>query len=132
MPSTNVTVIGIGNMGAALAKALLDAGFKLTIWNRSAQRPQVISLIQAGAEFEGDLQTAIRKSDGVLLVCVVDYDAMYTLLAPLDAEDSHTALAGRIVVNVTNGTPNQAREMSAWIKARGAACYFDGSVLRRK
>ncbi|KAJ6786389.1 hypothetical protein PWT90_10027 [Aphanocladium album] len=126
MSSQNVSVFGIGNMGAALAKALLNAGFKLTIWNRTADRPQVKSLVEAGATYEGDLRAAIRQSDGLVLFCVVDYNAMYKLLesAPADA-----ILAGKTVVNVTNGTPKQAVAMQSWIKARGAAHYLDGSVL---
>jgi len=31
-----VTVIGLGLMGAALARALVDAGHHTTVWNRSS------------------------------------------------------------------------------------------------
>lgn len=130
MSSQHVSVFGIGNMGAALAKALLKAGFQLTIWNRTADRPQVASLVQAGAHYESDLHAAIRKSDGILLFCVVDYKAMYKLLesGPSSSSDA-SLLSGKTVVNVTNGTPKQAVAMDSWIKARGAAHYIDGSVL---
>ncbi|MCC5812678.1 MAG: NAD(P)-dependent oxidoreductase [Ectothiorhodospiraceae bacterium] len=37
-------------------------------------------------------------------------------------------LEGRTLVNVTNGTPDQAREMAAWAQSRGAA-YVDGAVM---
>ncbi|XWX01400.1 hypothetical protein V2A60_009428 [Cordyceps javanica] len=133
--SQNVSVFGIGNMGAALAKALLDAGFRLTIWNRTADRPRVTSLTAAGAVYEADARAAIRRSDGILLFCVVDYDAVYNILAPLDAAAAGSGqspgfLAGKTVVNVTNGTPRQAVAMDAWIRDRGgAAAYIDGSVL---
>lgn len=42
----------MGNMGGVLASALVNAGFKLTIWNRTADRPQVKSLVEAGAVYE--------------------------------------------------------------------------------
>lgn len=33
-----VTVIGIGAMGGTLARALIDGGRKVTVWNRSAEK----------------------------------------------------------------------------------------------
>lgn len=34
----NVAVIGMGNMGSALADALLMAKHRVTVWNRSAKK----------------------------------------------------------------------------------------------
>lgn len=34
-----VTVIGLGEMGHALADALITAGHRTTVWNRTPQRP---------------------------------------------------------------------------------------------
>lgn len=122
-----ISAIGIGNMGAALSLALLKAGIKLTIWNRTADRPLAKSVVAAGATLETDIKSAVAKNDGILIFCVVDYDAMYKLLEPL--RETSDGLAGKTIVNLTNGTPKQAIEMNQWIKARGAAHYFDGAVL---
>ncbi|KAK4110153.1 hypothetical protein N656DRAFT_770525 [Canariomyces notabilis] len=124
-----VTSIGIGNMGAALANALLKSGnVNLTIWNRTASRPQVQSLISAGATFEPSLATALSKSD-IILFCVLDYSVISTVLSQLDTKDSKP-FAGKTILNLTNGTPKQAREMEAHCKsALGAAAYFDGGVM---
>lgn len=125
--SRNVTAFGIGNMGAALAHALLKADTKVTIWNRTVDRPQVQSVVEAGATLEADVKAAISGSNDILLFCLIDYDAMYKTLEPINGTSD--GLAGKTIVNVTNGTPQQALEMSNWIKARGAAHYFDGAVL---
>jgi hypothetical protein len=127
MPYQRVTCIGIGNMGAALASTLLKAKSPLTIWNRTANRPQIASLVESGAEFEGNIESAIAKSDDVVILCVLDYDAIYHAFAPLDS--SQTSLAGKTVVNLTNGTPREARKAEEWMKAHGAARYFDGGVM---
>lgn len=127
MPSQRIACIGIGNMGAALAKTLLDAKTPLTIWNRTANRPRVASLVEAGAEFDADIKSAIAKSDDVVIICVLDYDTLYLAFSPIDSSPS--SLAGKTIVNLTNGTPRQAREAESWMKARGAARYFDGGIM---
>lgn len=37
---TPITVLGLGNMGTALAGALIDAGHPTTVWNRSPARAE--------------------------------------------------------------------------------------------
>lgn len=37
-------------------------------------------------------------------------------------------LAGRTLVNLTNGTPRQARELARWVSERGAE-YLDGGIM---
>ncbi|KAL2178358.1 uncharacterized protein P884DRAFT_269024 [Thermothelomyces heterothallicus CBS 202.75] len=122
-----ITSIGIGNMGAALASALLkSAGVRqLTIWNRTADRPQVKSLVEQGAHFEPSVAAAVARSDTILL-CLLDYQTVNT--AVFEAV-SPGGLAGKTVINVTNGTPGQAREAEARCKGLGAAAYFDGGIM---
>ncbi|KAK4241861.1 come operon protein 4 [Achaetomium macrosporum] len=125
---STVTSIGIGNMGAALATALLKSStVKLTLWNRTASRPQVQAVIAAGATFEPSLPDAIAASE-VILLCLLDYPAISSVFAQLDA--ASRPLQGKTVLNLTNGTPKQAREMEAYVKnTLGAAVYFDGGVM---
>ena len=35
---SEVSVIGLGNMGSALARALLENGRQVTVWNRSPRK----------------------------------------------------------------------------------------------
>ena len=37
-----VAGIGLGNMGSALAEALLSAGFPVTVWNRSPHKSEAV------------------------------------------------------------------------------------------
>lgn len=127
MSSQRVTCIGVGNMGAALAATLLKAKTPVTIWNRTAGRPQVAPLVDSGAEFESDFGSAVSKSDNVVIVCLLDYDAIYGAFSPLGSSPS--SLTGKTIVNLTNGTPREARAAEEWMKAHGAAHYFDGGVM---
>ncbi|KAL2132976.1 hypothetical protein VTI74DRAFT_3046 [Chaetomium olivicolor] len=122
-----VTSIGIGNMGAALASVLLDSSVPLTIWNRTADRPHVKSLITRGAHFEPSFATAVSHS-AFLLICLFDYSAIYSALKNLPEGDTKP-LAGKTIINVTNGTPREARKMEADLKALGAEAYFDGGIM---
>ncbi|KAK4119588.1 hypothetical protein N657DRAFT_650078 [Parathielavia appendiculata] len=125
-----VTAIGIGNMGSALARTLLKgpSAPQLTIWNRTADRPLVKSLVSEGAHFEPSITSAIARSD-ILLICLFDYPTIYSAFSPLADASSSQPLTGKTVINVTNGTPRQARAMESHLKSLGASAYFDGGIM---
>ncbi|MEV0083472.1 NAD(P)-binding domain-containing protein [Saccharopolyspora sp. NPDC050642] len=115
-----VSVLGLGDMGAALAEALLAAGHRVTVWNRTAAKAD--PLVAKGAARADTAADAVLVSR-LVIVCLLDYDSVSQVLAP------HTdVLAGRTLVNLTNGTPGQAREMAAWAADHGAD-YLDGGIM---
>ncbi|WP_172384332.1 NAD(P)-dependent oxidoreductase [Streptomyces sp. MNP-20] len=117
---TPVTVIGLGNMGAALAAALLERGHETTVWNRTPAKAQ--ALAARGARVAATPTEAVAASE-LVIACVLDYDALHAVLDPAAA-----TLAGRTLVNLTTGSPEQAREFAAWAAERGVA-YLDGAVM---
>ncbi len=93
--ATDVTVIGLGAMGAALARAQLRAGHLVTVWNRSADR--AAPLVAQGARVAPDATAALSASP-VILVCLVSYAAADAVLdaqasAQLDAPHSEAFAA---------------------------------------
>ncbi|AXB41205.1 NAD(P)-dependent oxidoreductase [Amycolatopsis albispora] len=112
---TPVTVLGLGPMGRALATALAAAGHPTTVWNRTPGKGNDLDATVAGTAAE-----AIEASP-VVFVCVLNYEAVHAVLDP-------AALKGRTLVNLTGGSPAQAREMAAWADERGIA-YLDGVIL---
>ncbi|MFI8931126.1 NAD(P)-dependent oxidoreductase [Streptomyces sp. NPDC053474] len=116
---TTVTVIGLGNLGQVLARAFLDQGHQVTVWNRS--RGKADELVALGATLAPTPKAAVEASE-LVVVCVLDYTTVRDLLTPVG-----DALAGRAVVNLTSGTPGPARDLGAWVTERGAA-YVDGAV----
>lgn len=115
-----VTVIGLGAMGSALARAFLKAGHRTAVWNRSARKAD--DLARIGAVRAASIAEAVSASP-LVVVCVLDYEAMYEILEP--ASD---LLSGRVLVNLTNGKPEQARKVAAWVAERGAE-YLDGGIM---
>ncbi|TCP56443.1 3-hydroxyisobutyrate dehydrogenase-like beta-hydroxyacid dehydrogenase [Tamaricihabitans halophyticus] len=115
-----VTLLGLGAMGTALAEALLAKGYGVTVWNRTPGK--AASLVAKGASQADSAGAAVAASE-LVLVCLLDYQSVHDVLC-----DAQPELAGRAVVNVTNGTPGQARELAAWASERGAT-YLDGGIM---
>ncbi|KAK0649987.1 hypothetical protein B0T16DRAFT_389937 [Cercophora newfieldiana] len=128
MASQSITFIGIGNMGLAAVLALLKSDSSITIWNRTVTRPQVQTAVGAGAVLEEDLGKALSKS-AMVFICLLDYGKIRQSLEAIRAS-SPSVLAGKTVVNLTNGTPRQAREMHSWLQETwNVERYFDGAIM---
>jgi pyrroline-5-carboxylate reductase len=121
---SSIACIGIGNMGAALALTLLKTT-PITIWNRTTSRPQVQSVVAAGGKLDTNLRSVVESND-ILIICVLDYATVSRILEQVDYSDS---LAGKTVINLTNGTPKQVREATTWFQSHGVKQYFDGAVM---
>jgi 3-hydroxyisobutyrate dehydrogenase-like beta-hydroxyacid dehydrogenase len=117
-----VTVLGLGPMGRALARALLDAGLPTTVWNRTPGRDR--ELVEQGAAGARSPEEAVAASP-LTLVCVVNYDAADAVLRREAVTD---ALKGRAVVNLTADTPNRARDTARWAAEHGIR-YLDGAIM---
>ncbi|MFE6849860.1 NAD(P)-dependent oxidoreductase [Streptomyces sp. NPDC057674] len=115
-----ITVIGLGQMGSALADAFLTAGHRTTVWNRTPGKAD--SLVARGAVRAASVAEAVEAS-GLVVVCVLDYPAVRGLLAPVAG-----SLRGRVLVNLTSGSPEQARAEAEWAAEHGVG-YLDGAVM---
>jgi 3-hydroxyisobutyrate dehydrogenase-like beta-hydroxyacid dehydrogenase len=118
----NVTVIGAGRMGSALATVLFHKGFATTVWNRTGAKTKVLSRL--GLSVAESLEESVREAD-IVVVSVSDYSSTRQLLRQPDIE---TALRGKIVVQLSSGTPKEAREMDSWARRCGIS-YLDGAIL---
>ncbi|MEU4302754.1 NAD(P)-dependent oxidoreductase [Kitasatospora aureofaciens] len=113
-----VTLLGLGAMGTALARAWLAAGHPLTVWNRSVARAE--ALAAEGAVVAATAAEAVAAGR-LVVVCLLDDASIEEALAGAD-------LAGRDLVNLVTSTPGQARARAAWAGARGAR-YLDGGIM---
>ncbi|WP_410581171.1 NAD(P)-dependent oxidoreductase [Amycolatopsis sp. lyj-108] len=115
-----ITLIGLGPMGQAMVRVLLENGHGVTVWNRTAARAD--GVVAAGAVRAETPADAVSASELVLL-SLTDYAAMYDILGK--AED---VLAGKVIVNLSSDTPEKTREAADWVKARGAQ-FVAGGVM---
>lgn len=117
---TPVTVLGLGAMGTALARTLLAAGHPTTVWNRTPGRsPELDDLGVTRAKTVADALVA----SPLIITCLLDDASVRETLAPVAPE-----LARRTLVNLTNGTPEQARRAADWAAQHGAE-YVDGGIM---
>ncbi|MEV5817349.1 NAD(P)-dependent oxidoreductase [Streptomyces mutabilis] len=118
----DVTVLGLGPMGRALAAAFLDAGLRTTVWNRTPGRDA--DLVARGAVPASSAEEAVAAAP-LTVVCVVNYDASDAVLR----RDAVTAaLKGRTVVNLSADTPARARDTAEWADRHGIR-YLDGAIM---
>ena len=119
---SDVTVIGLGAMGSALARAELQAGHSVTVWNRS--KDKIKPLVDNGAS-EGETFSDAVQASSCVLVCV---DSYATFEGLLNEEKSIPFLNGKTFVQFGTGTPTEARSSDKWLSEHGAR-YLDGTAF---
>jgi len=117
-----VTMIGLGAMGSALARAFVGAGHDVTVWNRSPQK--IAPLVAMGAKGAESLLAAVTASP-VVVVCIDSYAATKGLIG---SGDVLAALSGHTLIQLSTGSPREARESEAWLKPHDID-YIDGAIM---
>jgi 3-hydroxyisobutyrate dehydrogenase-like beta-hydroxyacid dehydrogenase len=117
---TPATVLGLGQMGTALAAALVDAGHPTTVWNRSPARARPLSA--RGAIAAPSVEAAVAASP-LVVACLFDHASVHEVLDPVAP-----SLRGRALVNVTTTTPGEARELAGWAAGNGID-HLDGAIM---
>ena len=117
---SDVTVIGLGAMGSALAATLIEKGHAVTVWNRTAAK--AAPLVAAGAVQAATPRDAVAASQ-ITIVCVGNYADTREVL-----DTTADALAGKVLVQLTTGTGTQAEELGGWAQTAGVD-YLDGVIL---
>lgn len=117
----NVTVIGLGSMGATLARVLLKKGYQVTVWNRSIEKAE--SLLEDGVIVATSVASAISASE-VSIICLSDYKASISIL---DSKEVKHALSGRVLIELSTGSPQQARDNELWAQENNVE-YLDGAI----
>ena len=117
-----VTVIGLGDMGGALADALLKHNYSTTVWNRHIEKTK--SFVAQGAITYTELAEAIAHNV-VSILCVSDHSTSIKLLSNLKVEK---ALHGRTVIQLSTMTSSESLELAKHLDGLGAN-YLDGQIL---
>jgi 3-hydroxyisobutyrate dehydrogenase-like beta-hydroxyacid dehydrogenase len=118
----HICVLGLGNLGSALAEALLAGGHNVTVWNRTAER--CTPLKKLGANVAASPAKAARFAD-VILICVFDRQASKTVL---ESKGTDAALKGKIIIQFTTLEPACAEAEDEWMRLRGGQ-YLEGVLL---
>ena len=105
--------IGLGIMGAPMARRLVAAGFPLAVYNRTATR--LAPLVELGARAASSPRAAAEGADLVISMVTDSPDAEQVLLGPEGA--ARGARPGALFVDMSTIAPAAARAIGARLAA---------------
>lgn len=118
-----VGFIGLGAMGAPMARNLHAAGFQLRVYNRN--RARAAGFAELGIEVFESAADVARDAEYVVSMVADDIATREVMLSSTGALE--TVAPGTVIVDCSTNTPAMAREAARAAAARGAA-YLDAPV----
>jgi 3-hydroxyisobutyrate dehydrogenase-like beta-hydroxyacid dehydrogenase len=110
---SDISVIGLGAMGSALAHTLLQNGYSVTVWNRTAEKAE--PLVSAGATAAGSAAEAVAASPATI-TCIASHDKTIALL-----ESFAASLRGKTIIELSTGGATEAEALAKLLSENGAA-----------
>jgi len=123
MPALKVGFIGLGRMGLPMSYRLLEAGFDLTVHNRSQAKVEEVS--GAGAHPAASAAQVVEEAD-VVLACLPDVTTVEEIFL---GESGILSLArpGQVLVDHSTVGIKTSRACAAAAETRGAA-FLDAPI----
>jgi len=119
-----IAFLGLGAMGSRMAHNLLEAGFKLAIYNRSWERGQ--SLIEKGARWAASPREAVAQADVVFSMVSDDQASRNIWLGEQGALAALTE--GQTAIECSTLSPSWIRELAIKMDERNAH-FIDAPLL---
>ncbi len=113
--SRSIGFIGLGIMGRGMVANLLDAGFPVRVWNRTASR--MGPLVEAGAVAGEDPADVASKSD-IVITCVSDTPDVEEVILG-ESGVSRGARPGSLVVDMSTISPSATRQLAKRLGEQG-------------
>lgn len=118
---TKIAVIGSGLMGTALARAFAAAGHEVAVWNRTPSKARAVG----GGTLAFESLTEAVAGRELVVASLSNYAACAELFS---AKGVAAALTGTTLVQLTSGSPADARSGLEWARAHGVD-YLDAAIL---
>ncbi|MEO8101823.1 MAG: NAD(P)-dependent oxidoreductase [Betaproteobacteria bacterium] len=121
--SLRIAFIGLGNMGGAMARHLIGAGYRLTVY---ARRPESMQpFVQLGAAASASPADAVREADFIFTNVTSTADVGQVLLGEQGA--IHGAKVGAIVCDFSTIDVRETRRFARELEGKGIE-YLDCPV----
>jgi 2-hydroxy-3-oxopropionate reductase len=118
----NIGFIGLGIMGRPMAKNLIKAGYKLTVYDKFASLDDVVAL---GASGSSSNKEVAEKSDLIITMLPNSPHVKEAVLGSGGVIEG--CRAGQIVVDMSSIAPAVSQELDTALKAKGVA-FLDAPV----
>lgn len=116
-----IAFLGIGLMGTPMTRNLLDAGYPMTLWNRTSGKAETFA---GEAEIAATPAEAVREAD-LVITMLENSEAVEQVLVEGGVIDA--LRADSIVVDMSSVQPSLARRHAGLAAARGVG-YLDAPV----
>jgi 3-hydroxyisobutyrate dehydrogenase-like beta-hydroxyacid dehydrogenase len=122
-----IAYLGLGIMGSGMAANLIEAGYPVTVWNRTAGKAD--PLVKIGAKTAESPAEAVRDVN-VVMYCLSNDEAVENVLNSEDGilEGVHS---GQIAVDMSTVHPDTSRREAEAYGARGVE-FLDAPVFGSK
>ena len=116
--------LGTGLMGSPMTLRLLDAGYSIYIWNRTAKK--IISLLENGATAADSPSTVAIESEFVFM-CLTDANAVEQVVFG-DKGVVKTGSEKKLLVDFSSIPPDLTREYSMRLESECGMSWIDAPV----
>ena len=106
----NISVIGLGSMGFALAETLLKSDFNISVWNRTSSKAQ--KLENKGANICSTPNEAFKNSQ-YIVASLSNYEAWNNII---DSNQIDMDLSGKTIIQLTTGSIEEVGALNDWVK----------------
>jgi 3-hydroxyisobutyrate dehydrogenase-like beta-hydroxyacid dehydrogenase len=116
-PARRIGFLGLGYMGSRMARRLLDAHHRVTVYNRSADKAR--PLVDAGAS-RAETPRAVAEESDVILYSLADDAAVRDVILGPDGVLAGVRRGG-ILIDLSTVLPDTSRAVSTAALSKGAA-----------
>jgi len=116
--------LGLGMMGLPMSRRLVNAGYDVAVWNRSAGKAK--ALVEAGATLAANPRE-VATSASIIFMCVTDAAAVEDVVF---GPDGFANVPGedKLVVDFSSIHPDKARTIAARLKVANGMGWVDAPV----
>ena len=121
----SISVVGLGNMGSALADVLLSNGFSIAVWNRTVSK--ATTLIERGATLAQNVAEAAGMSPSIVQLSnlahdIDDHHDLELAIVGLPPSFTRSYLESSGIAARLNGP--RSRQTSGFPRARSTASQW--------
>lgn len=114
--------IGIGLMGKPMTLRLLDAGFKVNVWNRSADKLSAVT--DAGAIAYTNIADLVTASD-IIILCLANTEVVESIV---QTHIIHSGSAKKLLIDLSSIHPEKTKQLASQLKQQCAMNWVDAPV----
>ncbi len=114
--------VGIGLMGRPMTLRLLQAGFHVNVWNRTAEK--LDSVITAGAHPCPSVTELVKVSD-IVLLCLSDSAAVQSVV---EHEILNNGSADKLLIDLSSIDPETTRRLASRLSTANGMRWVDAPV----